>query len=368
MRASLPLRGSLHQLLIATLPYIDNRGLNGSNQIAPRVRCNRPVDANLLRSDLRVRIRVLADGQFRRLQRPAHGRVPLHAAPRRYHSPKLGFGLLTVYLKEYNITGLILNFMMLAFTIQWYFLLKKFWYCVKLTDTANLSSLGGNLQNIRLASVLKYSYPSSPAVPSDIRNMQYFTLSQAICCAISMFVILFPMVGRVGPAEAVVIAFFGNAGYTLNEAVFWRFNISDNGYGMKIFLFGALAGIVASLLLKRDLTVGNAQYTSSYENQSLALVGAIFVWVLLPWLSVVDQNQADSASYVYDFRQVAPLNIIFALSSSAAASFSTSIWLRGKIAVHDIIFSCFSVRIPLVRAQSRTVQVRTSSRTPGRPC
>lgn len=143
---------------------------------------------------------------------------------------------------------------MLAFTIQWYFIIKKFWYCIKLTDTVNPFGLSDNPSNIRLSTILKYSY-TSETVSSDIRDMKYFTLSQAICCAISMFVILFPMMGKVGPAESVVIAFFGNAGYTLNEAVFWRFNISDNGYGMKIFLFGALAGIIASLVLGREHTL-----------------------------------------------------------------------------------------------------------------
>lgn len=82
----------------------------------------------------------------------------------------------------------------------------------------------------------------------------------------------------------------------------------------------------------------------------------------------MDQNQADSSTFVYDFRQVAPLNIIFALSSSAAASFSTSIWLRGKIAVHDVIFSCFSVLFVLTRVQLHTVQVPMCSLTPGQPC
>lgn len=92
------------------------------------------------------------------------------------------------------------------------------------------------------------------------------------------------------------------------------------------------------------------------------------MWILLPWLSVVDQSQADSSNFVVDFRQVAPLNIMFALSSSAAASFSTSIWLRGKIAVHDIIFSCFSVLYYQIRERSLTVPVPTFFPIHGRPC
>jgi len=79
--------------------------------------------------------------------------------------------------------------------------------------------------------------------------MKYFTLGQAVACAISMYVILFPNLGRVGPGEAIIICFVGNFAYTLNEVSFWRLSIADNGYGMRIFLFGSVAGIVASRIL-----------------------------------------------------------------------------------------------------------------------
>ena len=136
---------------------------------------------------------------------------------------------------------------MLAFTIQWYFLIKKFWYSIKLTDSVNNVYLGDNPLNTRLAGILKYDY-TNPTFAIDVQDMKYFTLSQAVCCAISMYVVFFPLVGRVGPAEALIICFVGCLGYTLNEATFWRLNISDNGYGMKIFLFGSVTGIIASLL------------------------------------------------------------------------------------------------------------------------
>lgn len=80
------------------------------------------------------------------------------------------------------------------------------------------------------------------------------------------------------------------------------------------------------------------------------MVGSLFVWILLPWLSFIDQSQADTTSnFVPDFRQIAPLNIFYALCSSASMAFSTSIWLRSKIAIHDIIFSCFTVSIEIFR-------------------
>jgi hypothetical protein len=57
------------------------------------------------------------------------------------------------------------------------------------------------------------------------------------------------MLGKVGPAEALVICFVGNFAYTLNEVSFWRLKICDNGYGMRVFLFGSVAGLVASRIL-----------------------------------------------------------------------------------------------------------------------
>ena len=81
-------------------------------------------------------------------------------------------------------------------------------------------------------------------------------------------------------------------------------------------------------------------------------MGSIVIWILLPWLSFIDQSQADTTSgFVVDFRQIAPLNVYFALSTSASMAFATSIWMRGKIAVHDIIFSCWTVLILLFRVE-----------------
>jgi hypothetical protein len=242
---------------------------------------------------------------------------------------------------------MVLNFIMLAFTIQWYFLVKKFWYAINLGDPYNTVKLGDNPLNIRLSGILHTTATTNNS------DMLYFTLAQAVACAIAMYVILFPLLGRVGPGEALIICFVGNFTYTLNEVSFWRLNINDNGYGMRIFLFGSIAGLVTAKILGKEHSQGHERYYSQYHFQAFALLGAIFVWILLPWLSVIEQSQVTSgSSLVFDFRQVAPLNIFYALSASAAASFSTSIWIRGKISVHDVIFSCFSVSLILFRVES----------------
>jgi len=84
------------------------------------------------------------------------------------------------------------NFIMLAFTIQLYFLVRKFWEGVSLGDPNSVINLADNPYNIRLS--LNYNSTGKDG------DLQYFTLAQAIACAIAMFTILFPLLGKVGPA------------------------------------------------------------------------------------------------------------------------------------------------------------------------
>jgi ammonia channel protein AmtB len=56
---------------------------------------------------------------------------------------------------------------------------------------------------------------------------------------------------------------------------------------MRIFLFGSIAGLVAAKILGKEHSQGHEKYYSQYQFQAFALLGAIFVWILLPWLSVI---------------------------------------------------------------------------------
>jgi hypothetical protein len=123
--------------------------------------------------------------------------------------------------------------------------MKKFWYSINLADADNTLTLNQNPSNIRLSGILHFSGNTI------ITNMMYFTLNDAVACAIALYVFLFPLLGRVGPGEVITLSIVGGFTYVLNECSFWRLNIADNGYGMRIFLFGSVAGIVASLILGR---------------------------------------------------------------------------------------------------------------------
>jgi len=110
------------------------------------------------------------------------------------------------------------------------------------------------------------------------------------------------------------------------------------------------------------------RYGSQYIYQTFGLIGCIFVWILIPWLSVIEQSQHVQTLIQLDFRQIAPLNVFFALSASCCASFATSIFFHGKISVHDIVFSAFSVHINLFREVLLMEPAQTSSQIHSQLC
>lgn len=95
------------------------------------------------------------------------------------------------YLRKFAVGGMVLTFIILAFTIQWYFLMRLFWTSVNVADSSNTNKLGTMFNFLRLTRVTTRS-TSTTAVTE-------FTLAEAIACAISMFVGLFSALGRVGP-------------------------------------------------------------------------------------------------------------------------------------------------------------------------
>lgn len=80
-------------------------------------------------------------------------------------------------------------------------------------------------------------------------------------------------------------------------------------------------------------------------NMNYALIGTLFIWVLLPVLNSVNAittisatNRTLSSPYV----SAAAINTWFALSAGTWATFCTSILLHRKVSVHDLVFGGFS--------------------------
>ncbi len=162
-----------------------------------------------------------------------------------------------------------------------------------------------------------------------------------------MLVAYMALAGRIGGFQVVVLCFFGVFFYGFNEIVTWRHAISDNGYTMRLFLFGSAFGVATAFILRfrdRVATTNTLGYFASRHTRTYGLLGACFVWLFLPILSclntIYDWTTTNSQT---TFLQPSIINLWFALSASCSISFCISILLGRKIHPHDIVFSSFSV-------------------------
>lgn len=72
---------------------------------------------------------------------------------------------------------------------------------------------------------------------------------EGIGCAIALNVAIGPVLGRIRLLEVFFLTLFGSFFYEVNAQLLWRWFVTDNGFGYRIFLFGAIVGIISSLFL-----------------------------------------------------------------------------------------------------------------------
>lgn len=139
--------------------------------------------------------------------------------------------------------------------------------------------------------------------------------------------------------------------WDVNNGLFWNLEISDSGFGMRIFVFGPIMGMISACCLgRRDLTLNHPNYRSTYYTAAVALLGIVFVWCCLPFLTLANlynirltsTNTLDSWSKIfYVFPGV--INMWFALAAGVLGAYTISFWTYYKAHIYDIIFAAIAV-------------------------
>jgi hypothetical protein len=172
-------------------------------------------------------------------------------------------------------------------------------------------------------------------------------MTEAIVCAMSMIVAYMALAGRIQGFHIFVLCFFGVFFYGFNEIIIWRHAIADNGYTLRLFLFGSSFGLTTGLVLRfkdKLVTAASGGYIATRHTRAYALIGACFFFLLNPILYAVGQvyDPAAAGGGIITYLFPAVLNSWFALSASASTSYCISILLGRKIHPHDIVFSSFT--------------------------
>lgn len=167
----------------------------------------------------------------------------------------LGFGCLMASYKLFSWSSLIYNFILNAFIVQFYVLFYHFWKRV----------------------ILDGFYSGNYYIYAHEKTMIYGLHSSA-----SFFIHMGTFVGRVGPLELLIMSIVHVFGYTLNEVLCKSKIIAlDSGGGMTVHIFGAFAGITASLILKAS-SRPTIKPKSNYMSHIFGIIGTIIIWMYFP--------------------------------------------------------------------------------------
>ena len=158
-----------------------------------------------------------------------------------------------------------------------------------------------------------------------------------------MFCALTPILGRIGFTELFFLGWLGPFMYEINSAVFNRFFIIDNGFGMRGFLFGGLLGLIISLVIgKKPETLQHDRFKSHYHIQALTFIGAIIVCLTYPNVISAGLLTGTNSQYVPRVAGIAQINSWLSLAGSIAGTYAACSILYAHLNVHDIAFTALS--------------------------
>ena len=233
-----------------------------------------------------------------------------------------------------------------ALTVQNFFIFRIFWRNISVNDSnasANFSySQYPLINSINFGNDLQKSY----SLPSA-------SFLDAVGAALAMYAGYTGVIGRIGIGEIFFLTWIGTFVYEVNSQILWRLFIPDNGYPSRAFAYGGMLGLVSSFILgKREKTINNPNFRSSYKIMALAFLGIIFVWCSYPVLVLSNVYTSVTGKIVAMSGQV---NIWLALASSVLGCYTASALSYRKFCVHDLVFASITVNIGLYRAQSLIV-------------
>lgn len=211
----------------------------------------------------------------------------------------VGFGCLLAFFRLYGFGGMVFNFLVATFAIQWAILVQgyfQFWYDGKI----HLGVV--NLVNAEFAGAV---------------------------VLISFGAVL----GKTSPLQLLVMALLEVPAFAVTEwAVLKYLKITDAGGSILIHLFACYFGLGVTFVLYRPrLNEGHAKENTSYQSDMLSVMGTLFLWVFWPSFNSALTLKGDD-------NHRAILHTFIALSASTLTAFALSAMLNknGKLSMADV--------------------------------
>uniref|UniRef100_A0A8C4USB3 Rh family B glycoprotein n=1 Tax=Falco tinnunculus TaxID=100819 RepID=A0A8C4USB3_FALTI len=197
----------------------------------------------------------------------------------------LGFGLLVAFLGRYRPGSVAISILIVAFAIQWAVLIQGFFSFF----------LNGKI------------YVGAQSMVS------------ADFCTAAVLISTGAVLGRVNPAQLLLLTLLGVTLFTLNEYILLSLmGVSDSGGSLTVHTFGAYFGLMVSRILHQPHTAKRKeQQDTGHQPDIFAVIGTIYLWIFWPSFT--------SATTIRDNPEPwAVLNTYFSLAASTLATFVLS--------------------------------------------
>lgn len=238
-----------------------------------------------------------------------------------------------------------LTLLTFVLTLEHYFLIKAFWEKAGTNDPNSSKTFNTGTPVVGKISFVNYGqdrFYNSFIDPPQFYSHHSFV--DAIACALANVVALASIVGRIKFFETFWLSLLGTFIYEVNNQIFWRLAIYDTGYGMRIFLFGGVMGLFASILLgRKETTVNHPRYISLYASRGFGLLGMLVIFSTFPNLVAagIFRTSANREIILYS----AVLRMWLALIAGVLGCMSACALTYRKMHVFDVVFSAINVKI-----------------------
>ncbi|NXP55991.1 RHBG protein, partial [Heliornis fulica] len=201
----------------------------------------------------------------------------------------LGFGLLVPFLSRYGLASATISILIVAFATQWAVLVQGFLYLF----------LHGK--------VYPHTFPLLPSMVS------------ADFCTAAIIISTGAVVGRVNPAQMLLLTLLGVTLFALNEYILLSLmGVSDSGGSLTVHTFGAYFGLMVSRVLHQPhMDKREEQQDVGQQPEVFAVVGTMFLWIFWPSFTSATTARHNAEPW-------AALNTYFSLAASTLATFVLS--------------------------------------------
>ncbi|GFV54649.1 ammonium transporter Rh type C [Trichonephila clavipes] len=194
-----------------------------------------------------------------------------------------GVGLLYTFLKKYGYSGIGMNMLLAAISVQWGMLTHNWWYT------------------------------KDGKIHVDVKS-----LTTGEFAAASAVISLGGVFGKMSPLQMVIFTLFEVLIYTTNEHFcLTGFHIADIGGSVSLHMFAGIFGCTVAYAVDRKVNVqNNPNDGASYESNLFCMIGTLLLWCF--WPSFNSSLAEGDAQY----RGI--INTFMAMVSSCIMAFAVS--------------------------------------------